>query len=110
MRSNDSSEIAAASVAAAEPTRRAGERSGVTAAADASRPVATDRVSTAGAAELEAAVAKAKSEASGARAAQLAEIEAAVRKGTYRPDPARIAQKIIEDAELIARLHAMLKR
>jgi negative regulator of flagellin synthesis FlgM len=33
----------------------------------------------------------------------------AVRQGTYKPDPQKIAQQILEDAEIIAKLQAMLK-
>src|SRR5690242_21529182 len=66
-----------------------------------------DRVSTAESASVAAVVAAASRGASGARAAKLDAIEAAVRQGTYKPDPARIAQQILDDAELAARLQAI---
>ncbi|WP_373049409.1 flagellar biosynthesis anti-sigma factor FlgM [Vulgatibacter sp.] len=99
-----------AAVASTGSIRRATDRAAAQGTRRAERAAETDRVTTEASAELEAAVARARDEAAGARAAQLAEIEAAVRKGTYRPDPARIAERILEDAELIARLHAMLDR
>lgn len=111
MRANENKEIAgAAAVGTAESIRRTTERGPAQRVAGAARPAEGDRVTTEASAELEAAVAKARDHAAGARAARLADIEAAVRKGTYRPDPNRIAQQILDDAELIARLHAMLPR
>ena len=71
---------------------------------------ATDRVSTAESARIEAAVAEASRGAATARTQRLAAIEAAVRQGTYRPDPARIAQEILEEAELAARLQALFTK
>jgi negative regulator of flagellin synthesis FlgM len=68
---------------------------------------AADRVSTDDSARMAAAVAQAAQHASGARGAKLAAIEAAVRQGTYKPDPHQIAQQILDDAELAARLQRM---
>ncbi len=73
-------------------------------------PSAADRISTDQQREMQAAIARAKSAAGDARAARLAEIEAEVRKGNYRPDPARIAQRIMDEAELLATIHAILRR
>jgi len=73
-----------------------------------SRP--TDRISTTERVQVQAAIDRARAAASDARAARLADIEAAVRKGEYRPDPARIAQRILDEAELLARIHVMLRR
>lgn len=69
-----------------------------------------DRVSTDDSAKVAAAVAQAAAAAGSARASHLQAIEAAVRQGTYRPDPQRIAQEILDDAELAARLQALLSR
>lgn len=93
-----------------DPVRRSDEKVPAqrAEAAEAAPPV--DRVSTAASAELQAAIRRARREAGALRAEQLAAIEAAVRDGTYRADAARIADRILEDAELIARLHAMLRR
>src|SRR5690554_607612 len=96
-----------AAIGAAEPIRRTTEQTPAQRQEGPAAPASSDRVSTAASAGLEVAVRQARDEAVGARAAQLAAIEADVRKATYRPDPARIAEKILEDAELIARLHAM---
>jgi hypothetical protein len=37
-------------------------------------------------------------------------LEARVRAGGYRPDPSRVADEILQDAEVDARLQALLKR
>lgn len=71
------------------------------------RPDTADRVSTEASASVAAAVAEASSAAPAAREAKLQAIAAAVKGGTYRPDPQRIAQEILDDAELAARLHAL---
>ncbi|GAO04636.1 flagellar biosynthesis anti-sigma factor FlgM [Anaeromyxobacter sp. PSR-1] len=70
---------------------------------------AADRVSTESLARLEAAAAAARGGAAKDRAVRLEAIEAAVRQGTFRPDPQRIAQRILDDAELTARLRALLQ-
>ena len=69
-----------------------------------------DRVSTDDTAKVAAAISQASASASSAHAAKLQAIEAAVRQGTYRPDPQRIANQILDDAELAARLQALLKK
>ena len=69
-----------------------------------------DTVSTAESAKLAAAMAAVRSQVSTARTAKLEAIEAAVRQGTFRPDPARIAQQILQDAELSAVLMALLNK
>jgi negative regulator of flagellin synthesis FlgM len=72
---------------------------------------AQDRVTTDESARLSAAVAAATRVAgSASRAEMLQSIEAAVRQGTYSPDPNRIAARILDTAELAARLQAMLMR
>jgi negative regulator of flagellin synthesis FlgM len=67
-----------------------------------------DTVSTAESARLVAAIAAVRSQAGAARAVQLQAIENAVRQGTFRPDPSRIAEKILQDAEITATLQAMM--
>jgi len=69
-----------------------------------------DRVSTEESARLAATVAAAKRHGGGARAEMLQAIEASVRQGTYRPDPSRIAQRILDEAELAARLQLLMNR
>jgi negative regulator of flagellin synthesis FlgM len=71
---------------------------------------ASDRVTTDDSARVAAAVAQASKLASAGRSAKLQAIEAAVRQGTYRPDPQRIAQEILDDAELAARLQALFMK
>ncbi len=69
-----------------------------------------DRVSTDDSAKIAEVIARASGTASAGHAAKLQAIEAAVRQGTYRPDPQRIAQEILNDAELAARLQALLMK
>ncbi len=69
-----------------------------------------DRVSTDDSAKIAAAVAEASQTAAAGRPAKLQAIEAAVRQGTYKPDPQRIAQEILDEAELAARLQALFSR
>jgi len=70
----------------------------------------TDKVSTEAKAQVEAAVHAAQQSLGSERAVRLEAIEAAVRQGAFKPDPGRIAQRILEDAELTAKLQALLKR
>jgi negative regulator of flagellin synthesis FlgM len=77
----------------------------------AETPDAPDRVSTEDSARIAAAVATATERSGvGSRAEMLQAIEASVRQGTYRPDPNRIAQRILDEAELAARVQALLSR
>ncbi len=71
---------------------------------------APDRVTTDDTAKLEAALAAAKQAAGTGHSARLQAIETAVRSGAFKPDPQRIADQILDDAELTAMLQAMLKR
>lgn len=74
------------------------------------RDEADDRVSTDESSRVAAAVAQASTAARTARSARLVAIETAVRQGTYHPDPQRIAQQILDDAELAARLQALFSK
>ena len=73
----------------------------------AERPETEDRVSTEESAQVKATVAAATRAAAGTHSAKLAAIAAAVTAGTYRPDPQRIAQQILDEAELAAKLQAL---
>jgi len=73
-------------------------------------PAASDKVSTDSKAQLDAAAAAARQALGHNRAVRLEAIEAAIRQGTFKPDPARIAQRILDDAELTATLQALLNR
>jgi negative regulator of flagellin synthesis FlgM len=69
-----------------------------------------DRVSTEDSARVAAAISAASHSAGAGRAGKLASIEAAVRQGTYKPDPQQIAEQILDDAELAARLQLMFSK
>jgi negative regulator of flagellin synthesis FlgM len=69
-----------------------------------------DKISVSESVDVAAAIAAAKASSPASRARVLDAIATAVRQGTYKPDPQRIAESILEDAELIARLQAMIQR
>jgi len=73
-------------------------------------PKTADRVTVAGSKEMNATIASARQAAGGARAARLERLEAQVRSGGFRPDPSRLAQQILSDAELEAKIQSMLNR
>jgi negative regulator of flagellin synthesis FlgM len=70
----------------------------------------SDKVSTEAKAQVDAAVNAAQQTVVKDRAARLQAIEAAVRQGAFKPDPSRIAQAILDDAELTAKIQALLRR
>jgi anti-sigma28 factor (negative regulator of flagellin synthesis) len=51
----------------------------------------------------------ASQKAGGARAARFAQLATAIKSGQYRPDAGRLADQLLDAAELDARLRAMLK-
>lgn len=69
-----------------------------------------DRVTVQASKEAEAAVAQAQRATHGSRAARTEKLEAQVRSGGYRPDPSRVAEQILADAEIDARISALLRR
>ena len=69
-----------------------------------------DRVTVSEARNVRPAIASARAMAAGARPARLKDLEAKVRAGDYHPDPSRVADEILQDAEVDARLRALLKR
>ncbi|HTP50323.1 MAG TPA: flagellar biosynthesis anti-sigma factor FlgM [Anaeromyxobacteraceae bacterium] len=69
-----------------------------------------DKVSTDESARLSQTVSAVRAQVGAGESAKLAAIENAVRQGTYRPDPARIAEQILQDAEISASLQAMLTK
>jgi len=71
---------------------------------------AVDKVSTEASAQVQAAADAARQALGNERAVRLQAIEAAIRQGAFKPDPRRIAQRILDEAELTAQLQAMLKR
>jgi flagellar biosynthesis anti-sigma factor FlgM len=68
----------------------------------------SDKVATAAAERMTAAVAAAVAHLSGARTGKLEQIRAQVQAGTYIPDANVIADRILEAAMIDARVQAML--
>jgi negative regulator of flagellin synthesis FlgM len=60
--------------------------------------------------KAEVAVAAARRSSGADRAARLERLEASVRSGSYAPDPSRVAEQILSDAVIDARLQAMISR
>ena len=55
-------------------------------------------------------VAAARRSAGSDRSSRLERLEASVRSGSYAPDPSRVAEQILSDAVIDARLQAMISR
>ncbi|HWV37329.1 MAG TPA: flagellar biosynthesis anti-sigma factor FlgM [Vulgatibacter sp.] len=73
-------------------------------------PAGRDRVTIDKSAELQQVVAAAREAATKVHSTKVAEIEAAIRQGLYKPDPQRIAQQILNQAEVSARIQAIFLR
>ena len=69
-----------------------------------------ERVSTAQSTQVATTLEAVKSNLPADRAARVRDIAQAVKKGQYQPDPQQIAEKIVDQAELEARLRAMLDK
>jgi negative regulator of flagellin synthesis FlgM len=67
-----------------------------------------DTVSSADAARVAQAVNVAQQVTGGDRAGRLQELEAAIKSGTYQPDAGRIAEQILDAAQVDAKLEALL--
>ncbi len=67
----------------------------------------TDTVSIESTKQVEAVVQAVKASMGTSRAARLQELEAAIRQGGYVPDAGRLAEKIVQAAEVDARLRAI---
>ena len=67
-----------------------------------------DKVSVDSVKKIEAVVESVRTGSMANRTAQLQELENAIRQGTYRPDASRLAEKIIQAAEIDARLRAIM--
>jgi flagellar biosynthesis anti-sigma factor FlgM len=89
-------------------SRKAEETSTSPAAGRAQAP--PDTVSTAESAKLARAISSIRAQSNASHAGRLLEIESAVRQGTFRPDASRIAQQILQDAEITAAMQAMLNK
>ena len=71
---------------------------------------AGDRVSIDASKGADSSIASARRSSATDRAARLQKLEASVRSGTYSPDPGRVAEQILSDAEVDARLQAIIGR
>lgn len=69
--------------------------------------VLTDKVSVDGVKQVEAVVRAVQTSLSSERVARLQELEVAIRQGRYQPDAGRLAQRIVQAAEVDARLRAI---
>lgn len=69
-----------------------------------------DRVTLEGTRPADVSVGPARRSASAERSSRLERLEAQVRSGSYAPDPSRVAEQILSDAEVDARMQAMLTR
>jgi len=83
---------------------------GVKSTQSAGGSVVPDKVSTDSSAQLAAASAATRAVASQDQSIRLEAIAQAVKNGTFQPDPERIAQRILDDAEITAMLQTMLSR
>jgi hypothetical protein len=69
-----------------------------------------DRVTVQRTRALQADIDRAKLSAGADRAAQLRALELALRNGTFQPSPSQLAEKLLQAAELDARLRALFDR
>ena len=68
-----------------------------------------DRVTVTKPREVDAAVSTARASVAAARPGRLKDLETLVRAGQYHPDPSRVADEILNEAEIEARLQSLLK-
>ena len=102
MKVSESTPVAAPARAPAQaPTSPAGS---------AAAQGALDRVSVDATKGAESSISSARRSSATDRAARLQKLEASVRSGTYSPDPGRVAEQILSDAEVDARLQAIIGR
>jgi anti-sigma28 factor (negative regulator of flagellin synthesis) len=76
---------------------------------EAPAPAPKDRVTVNGSREVDVAVSTAKATQATDRPQRLKALEARVRAGEYHPDPSRVAEEILQDAEVDARLQTLLR-
>jgi anti-sigma28 factor (negative regulator of flagellin synthesis) len=69
--------------------------------------VLTDKVSVEGVKQVQAVVQAVQASLGSDRVARLQELEAAIRQGRYQPDAGRLAERIVQAAEVDARLRAI---
>jgi len=78
------------------------------AAAQGAEPTA-DKVSQDQSQQFAQTIAVAQQTQGTARTARLQQLTNAVRDGTYKPDPQQVADSILDDAEIDARMQALLR-
>jgi len=93
MRVEDKPSLKGTDAASTKPT---GDKSAVRTQAD--------KVSLDGAKQVEAVVQAAQTSMGANRSARLQELESAIRQGDYKPDAGQLAEKIVQAAEVDARL------
>jgi anti-sigma28 factor (negative regulator of flagellin synthesis) len=93
-----------------EPAAPPASSSGTVPTGSEPRDRVTVGASTARPADSAVAVAAARRGAGAERSARLDRLGAQVRSGSYAPDPSRVAEQILSDAEIDARLQAMVSR
>ncbi len=69
--------------------------------------VLTDKVSVEGVRQVQAVVQAVQASLGADRASRLQELENAIRQGSYQPDAGRLAERIVQAAEVDARLRAI---
>ena len=79
-------------------------------APEAATSAPKDRVTVSNSREVNSAISTAKSTQTADRPGRLKALEARVRAGEYHPDPSRVAEEILQDAEVDARLQSLLRR
>ena len=67
-----------------------------------------DRVTVQESRAAHASAVSARSAAAGGRAGRLKDIEQQVRAGNFRPNPSRVAEEILQDAEIDAKLRLLI--
>ncbi len=68
-----------------------------------------DRVSVEEARRVDQLVQAVRSQAGATRSSRLSQIEAAIRSGGYKPNPGVLADRLLEAAEIDARIAAMMR-
>ncbi len=68
-----------------------------------------DRVTTAEAQHVLALAQSLKGKVGASHSAMLAQVESAIRSGTYRPSASQLANRLLDAAEIDARMQAMLR-
>lgn len=91
-------------------TKEIGKVEPSSAARPAESPARTDRVTVGKAREVQEAVVQARSQAGVDRAAAVEQIVNAVRSGQYQANARQIADRILQAAELDAKLRSMLSK